>query len=142
MKRTGIRRKPGAKGLARSTPLRRHTPLKASRRLKTTPIRQSARGETCTLRLPGVCRGGTQTVVWAHSNRSADGKGGGLKARDDAGAYACYWCHMVYDRQHHRPASMTLAFVETQFTRAMRESRRRLQAKGLLPPGGGLIPRV
>ncbi|MGF6641813.1 nuclease domain-containing protein [Paraburkholderia sp. MM6662-R1] len=131
MKRTGIRRKPGAKGLTRKTPLERHSCLKRSRP-RTTPIRQSANGETCTLRLPGVCCGGTETTVWAHSNRSSDGKAKGLKARDDAGAYACYWCHMVYDRQHPRPPGMTLEFVEARFTAAMRESRRRLDAKGLI----------
>ena len=103
-------------------------------RTETSKIRQSARNEDCTLRLPGVCKVELGNVVWAHSNRSADGKGGGLKADDEAGAYACYWCHCVYDRQHKRPVGMTLEFVETEFTRAMRESRAILVRKGLVRP--------
>lgn len=105
-----------------------------SSRPATSKIRQSARHETCTLRLPGICKVEPGNVVWAHSNRGADGKGAGTKADDSAGAYACYWCHCVYDRQHPRPAGMTLDFVETEFTRAMRESRTILVRKGLVLP--------
>jgi hypothetical protein len=115
----------------RSKPPKARSTLK-TRRPPTSKIRQSASGEHCTLRLPGVCREEEGNVVWAHSNRGADGKGGGLKANDEAGAYACYWCHCVYDRQHPRPAGMTLEFVETEFSRAMRESRAILIRKGLV----------
>jgi hypothetical protein len=103
-----------------------------SRRPPTSKIRQSARDEYCRLRLPGVCKTEPGNVVWAHSNRGEHGKGGGLKADDEYGAYACYWCHCVYDRQHPRPPGMTLEFVEDRFTVAMTESRAALQAKGLL----------
>jgi hypothetical protein len=105
--------------------------LKASRP-KATPIRQSARHEHCTLRLFGVCREEEGNVVWAHSNRAADGKAAGMKADDPNGAYACFWCHCIYDRQHPRPTGMTLEYVEDRFTAGMNESRLKLQAKGLL----------
>lgn len=82
-------------------------------------ITDSAQGMDCQIRLPGICRGGTETTVWAHSNRYADGKGRSIKAHDHNGAYACYWCHAVYDRQQARPAGLTLEAVERCFTRAM-----------------------
>ena len=94
-------------------------------------ITEFARGQECLLRLPGVCRGGTDSTVWAHSNRYADGKGLGKKADDRNGAPACYWCHAVYDRQAPRPAGMSLAFVETAFTRAMQIAAGMLKERGL-----------
>ncbi|RKP44767.1 nuclease domain-containing protein [Pararobbsia silviterrae] len=107
-----------------------------SRRAPTSKIRKSANGEYCRLRLPGVCKTEIGNVVWAHSNRSEHGKAGGMKADDVYGCYACYWCHCVYDRQHARPQGMTLEFVETRFTEAMRESQHALLQKSLIdePP--------
>lgn len=78
------------------------------------------------MQLPGVCRGGTETTVWAHSNRYLDGKGRGIKAHDHNGAYACYWCHAVYDRQLSRPTGLSLELVEAEFTRAMGSSQQLL----------------
>jgi hypothetical protein len=139
LKRSGFAQKPPkpkAKAIAKAA----GEPVKAKprARLKTsrpqaTPIRQSARHETCTLRLFGVCKPEPGNVVWAHSNRAEDGKAGGLKADDTRGAYACYWCHCVYDRQHKRPPGMTLEYVEGEFTRGMAESTEILRRKGLLP---------
>jgi hypothetical protein len=106
--------------------------MKASRP-KATPIRQSAEHEDCNLRLLGVCRVEPGNVVWAHSNRSEHGKGAGLKAEDQYGCYACFWCHAVYDRQMQLPSGMDREHVENEFTRAMAESRAKLKKKGLLP---------
>lgn len=144
LKRTAFDKKPERKGMTRTlvfapTP-GAHDAIEAkkpARRLRSRPtpkskIRQSANGEGCTLRLPGVCKPEPGNVVWAHSNRGEHGKGGGMKADDEWGAYACYWCHCVYDRQHKRPAGMTLEFVEGEFARAMAESRTKLRKKGLL----------
>ncbi len=86
-------------------------------------ITESANGRECLLLLPGVCRGGTETTVWAHSNSYKDGKGRSLKAHDHCGAYACYWCHAVYDRQMSRPKGLTFNVVEIAFTRAMKLSQ-------------------
>ena len=95
-------------------------------------IRQSARGEDCTINLIGVCNYNPETVVWAHSNRYQDGKGMGLKAKDENGAYACYACHQVYDRQRKRPEHLSLDNVEEAFTMAMMKSRQILKDKGLI----------
>jgi hypothetical protein len=94
-------------------------------------ITDFARGQDCLLRLPGVCNGNPETSVWAHSNRYADGKGAGLKADDRNGCIACYACHMVYDRQFSRPAGLSLAFVETRFTAAMKVAQAMLKKAGL-----------
>lgn len=95
-------------------------------------IRQSARGEDCTINLPGVCNYNLESVVWAHSNRYEHGKGMGLKAKDEHGAYACYDCHMTYDRQRKRPEHLSLENVEDAFTMAMIKSRQILKDKGLI----------
>lgn len=95
-------------------------------------ILDSARDEECTVRLPGVCLRTTDHTVFAHSNRGADGKGGAQKADDDRGAYACYACHAVYDRQVKRPLHLDLSDVEAAFDRGMEETRARLRSKGLL----------
>jgi hypothetical protein len=144
LKRSAFKTKPDAKRLTTKKPLgapakpktaaappKPRSALKSSRPA-TSKIRQSARHETCTLRLFRVCRPEPGNVVWAHSNHGEHGKGGGLKAEDQYGCYACFWCHGVYDRQHPRPPGMSLEDVEQEFTRAMAESRAILIRKGLL----------
>lgn len=58
-------------------------------------IRRAARGQNCSLRLPG-CRNDTSTVVFAHAPSIDNGMG--LKqAKDFWGAFACSHCHDVVD---------------------------------------------
>lgn len=120
------------------TPLSRLGSIKAGAlshlkpsRPKTTPIRQSARDEECTLRLPG-CNLRTDTTVLAHSNRLSDGKGMGLKASDLNACYACMNCHDVLDGRAPRPANMTYEALQDAFTHAVAITRARLKAKGLI----------
>lgn len=103
-------------------------------------ITDSARLETCALRLPGVCNYNPETTVWAHSNEIDGGKAKGKKLLryDHIGAYACYACHMVLDGQAKRPDGLTLDFVRTAFVRAMAESRKKLEDKGLWPSAEAL----
>lgn len=61
--------------------------------MKTSKIRQSAKGEPCLVRVPGVCNGNPETVVLAHLN----GAGMGRKQADHKGAYACSDCHAWLD---------------------------------------------
>lgn len=99
---------------------------------KMTPIRKSARGEACTLAIPGICRNRTDTTVWAHSNRLADGKGMGLKARDEAGCYACFECHSFLDGGWAAFKEWTYERVQQLFEVAQAASRAILSTKGLL----------
>jgi uncharacterized CHY-type Zn-finger protein len=59
-------------------------------------LRQSACGQECTLRIPGVCCGDRSTTVLAHL------KTGGMsrKCPDTAAVYACVKCHDLLDRRH------------------------------------------
>lgn len=107
----------------------RKAALKA-KKPKMTPIRKSARGEECTLRFPGICNGDTQTTVWCHSNRAEDGKGMGLKARDEEGCYGCSACHAWLDGGYagHMPRST----VDVFFDLARGFSQQILRQKGLM----------
>ena len=60
---------------------------------KTSKIRQSAKGEQCLVRVPGVCNGNSATTVLAHLN----GAGVGYKHGDHKAAYACSACHSWLD---------------------------------------------
>jgi hypothetical protein len=138
MKRTPLKRKtplkPSSKPIEKSATKIVRSGIFKSRAPKMTPIRRSAKNETCTLRLPGICKPEPGSVVWAHSNDSRHGKGFGLKADDQYGCYACYWCHRVLDGQAPRPAGLSEADVARAFELAMGESREILRRKKLLEP--------
>lgn len=61
--------------------------------MKTTKIRQSARGQYCQVRIPGHCSGNPETTVLAHLN----GAGVGLKHPDIFAAWCCEGCHDLID---------------------------------------------
>ncbi|MCZ4284567.1 DUF1364 family protein [Marinobacter salarius] len=84
MKRTPIKRK---------TPLKAKAPMKKASRPKMTPIRKSAKGQECQVRVPGVCNGDSSTTVLAHLN----GGGMGAKASDHEAAFSCSACHEWLD---------------------------------------------
>lgn len=139
MKRTELKRK---------TPLRAKAPMlrtaavwkSATRpraRLKSkgpkmTPIRRSAKGEACTLMIPGVCTNDTSTTVLCHSNRLADGKGMGLKAPDTEACYGCCACHDVLDGRRPRPSWLSNEALQMAFDRARTNTQKKLKEKGLL----------
>ena len=56
-------------------------------------IRQHARGQDCTLRLPGICSRDPAETVLCHLG----GAGAGIKRHDYDGLYACAQCHAVMD---------------------------------------------
>jgi hypothetical protein len=145
MKRTAMQRK---------TPLRNKTPMQRTGTLrvasfvsgkpetrprslrtrgpKMTPIRRSARGESCTLLIPGICTGDTSTTVLCHSNRLEDGKGMGLKAPDTEACYGCSACHDVLDGRRPLPGWMTRAQLDHVFDRARKITQEKLKEKGLM----------
>lgn len=92
-------------------------------------VRQSARGEECTLRFPEVCNWNPETTVFCHSNRQADGKGMGMKAR--IGAYGCSACHDVLDGRAHRPIGMSYEQMQDLFDAGVKRTQERLSEKGL-----------
>lgn len=93
-------------------------------------IRQSARGETCTLRLP-CCNSDPSTTVLAHL-RLFGTAGMGQKPADYAAVYACHACHDALDRRDMMTAGQC---GMEDILRALLETHRRLAAKALLHMG-------
>ncbi len=95
-------------------------------------ITESARGEDCQVRLPGVCSFDPTQTVWAHANGAAAGKGMGHKSPDALGAYACYSCHMVIDGHLPLPADLSREDVLIAFHEGHQRSFIKLLEKGLV----------
>lgn len=66
--------------------------------IRSTKLRNHARGQPCTLRFEG-CDGGGETTVLAHIRDRH--KGFGQKASDLSGCYACFSCHTKLDTEFH-----------------------------------------
>ena len=62
-------------------------------------ITEFARGQPCTMRLPGVCNHDSTKTVWCHINSVRYGSGTRHKATDLIGLIACSSCHDVLDRR-------------------------------------------
>ncbi len=69
--------------------------LQKQRRHESKHLRDSARGQPCLVRLPGICNHDNSTTVLAHLN----GGGAGTKHSDLMGAFACSSCHDEIDRR-------------------------------------------
>jgi len=95
-------------------------------------IRNSARGMQCQVRLIGVCNHNPETVVWAHANGSAAGKGIGMKSHDLLGAYACSACHDVVDRRVLAPDVFHREQVELAFHEGHQRSLLILIERGII----------
>ncbi|QQE90463.1 nuclease domain-containing protein [Azotobacter chroococcum] len=64
-------------------------------RIVSKKLRDSARGQECTVRLPGICNWNPETTVLAHL--PCGQKGIGLKGFDTVAVYACSSCHDAID---------------------------------------------
>ena len=96
-------------------------------------ITESARGESCTMRLD-QCYGGVdnETVVFAHKNGGRSGMGQKYLDEDgkDVGFYACHYCHSTYDGQiPHSYYKIKFLMEMAEF--AIRETDAKLKKKGL-----------
>ena len=65
--------------------------MQKQRPIRIKKIRESARGQDCTIQSPW-CNCNPETVVFAHYHRPGHGTMGG-KSDDTSGAYACSACH-------------------------------------------------
>jgi hypothetical protein len=106
-------------------------PIAKEAPVRSTKLRESAKGESCLVRLPG-CPADPAMTIWSHYRGSAGGKGGAIKSTDIAGAYACTYCDAVYDGQTPRPAGMTKDDVDLAWHEGHIRSLVRLGQKGLL----------
>jgi uncharacterized CHY-type Zn-finger protein len=93
--------------------------------IKSKKIRDSARGEDCTLRL-GMCSS-NETVVLCHIGKR---RGMGLKCSDTFAIYACAACHDAIDGRV--KSTFSNDELNTQKLRALEETQEILINKGLL----------
>ena len=62
--------------------------------MKSNKLRQSAKGQDCLVRIPGICNHTPETVVLAHVGSNS---GTGMKCSDIEAAYCCSSCHDLID---------------------------------------------
>ena len=93
-------------------------------------ITQSARNQSCTVRLPFICNHDNSTTVFAHINGVRFGHGVGIKT--NFGAYACSSCHDVLDGRVKRPSDMTAADIKLAHYEAVIETMAILIDRGLV----------
>ena len=96
-------------------------------------LRQSARGQECTFRLPGVCNRDPATTVLAHA---LTGPMAG-KCPDTVAFFACSACHDVFDRRDSRWKDYGQDELRAQALRALGETHEIWGRMGLLKGGRG-----
>lgn len=114
----------------RASPLRAVEPKTSDR--KSQSIRDSARGEDCTVRIVGACNFDPATTVWSHAPMLAAGRGMGMKALDLNGCFACACCHDVVDGRRPLPPGASSTSVLIDWFNGHMRSLVRLRQKGLI----------
>ncbi|MER2492332.1 DUF1364 domain-containing protein [Catenovulum sediminis] len=64
--------------------------------LKSKKLRDSAKGQECQVRIPGICNHNPETVVLAHVGKSS---GMAQKSDDIHATFACFDCHDALDKR-------------------------------------------
>lgn len=101
--------------------------------IRSKKLTDSARGQVCTMGLPG-CSYGTDTTVCCHANYQWTGKGTGIKSSDVFSADMCGPCHDTYDRR--KPSNHLEDELEQYFWRAFVKTTNRRIAEGLITIAG------
>jgi len=91
-------------------------------------LRASARGQDCTLRIPGVCSFNPEQTVLAHL--PCGHKGVGMKSPDLMAVFACAHCHTFIDS--HRFSELSAKHI----LQALAETQMYWIDKGLLTVKG------
>lgn len=95
-------------------------------------LRESARGEECLVRIPGICKWLPEYTILSHYPGGAGGKGRSIKSIDQCGAYCCTACDAVIDRQAKPPAGMTYEECLLAWHEGHMRTLVRMKEKGLL----------
>jgi hypothetical protein len=82
--------------------------LQKQNRHESKKLRDSARGQLCMVRIPGVCNFNTETTILAHLN----GGGAGTKKSELFGAFCCSDCHDVLDGRVRIPPPYTTVHIK------------------------------
>lgn len=93
--------------------------------MKQTKVTKSARGEPCSLRIPGVCLRHEETVVLCHV-----GKGTAKRNDDWFAVYGCMACHQWIDGAGVKTEDWP--YRDTYVLDALRETQGKLIEKGLI----------
>jgi hypothetical protein len=96
--------------------------------IKSKAIRNSAKGEECTLNIGGVCENNSETTVLCHFSLH---DGGSARLNGDLSAgYGCFLCHEIIDLRR----NLALSQEEREFymRRSMVRTLDRLVEKGLV----------
>lgn len=93
-------------------------------------IRESARGEECTLNIAGICNHNTETTVLCHLPDESHGIA--KKSDDVSSAYGCSACHDLIDGRDNKKWSFKPEDIEWYMRRAQTRTLRRLIEKGLV----------
>lgn len=89
-------------------------------------IRNSARGQDCALRIPGVCNFNPETTVLAHVGRN---RGMSIKCHDTMAVYACSSCH---DQIDGRSSVLDVGTKARYILDALEETQTKLLEQGLI----------
>ncbi|MGJ8518042.1 nuclease domain-containing protein [Carnimonas bestiolae] len=92
-------------------------------------VRDSARGEQCTLNIMGACNHDSATVVLCHL--PGEGGGVGIKSDDINACYGCANCHSVIDGRTKWPAGEQTD-RDWYLRRAQTRTIKRLFEKGII----------
>jgi hypothetical protein len=124
--------------LKRITPLRTNTsPKPSTKRMKSsrpkmTPARANARGQACTLRLPGCYPGPENEQVQLCHLRMNGAAGGGQKPHDSEAVFACTHCHDLLDGRKHLIPELRSQFHSGVILRALQLTLRAQREAGVL----------
>lgn len=98
-------------------------------RIESKPMRDSARGEQCTLQILGACNQNPETTVLAHL--PDESHGWARKADDVSACYACSSCHDIADGRAPWPAGEA-PHRDWYFRRAQTRTWRRMVELGVV----------
>lgn len=98
--------------------------------IRSSRIRNAARGQRCTIRLPGICSYDDTTTVFCHFSYATSGMG--MKPSEMSGAFGCSKCHSVVDGREKRPHGVLIEDVEWCKARGMVETWHRLIEMGVI----------
>lgn len=118
--------------LARRTPLRARSPMRRMARPEMTPARRNAKGQPCTLRLPGCYPGPNNERVQLCHLRMFGGGGTGCKPDDTEAVFACTHCHDLLDQRAKWPSWLTATVMFEYIAWALIRTLRLQRAAGII----------
>lgn len=107
--------------------------LTKTKPIRSQKLRDSARGEDCTLNIEGVCNYDPATTVLSHL--PDESHGGSRKSDDHVACYGCSSCHGFIDGSIVKSGRLRTQFQEMSewfYRRAQNRTLRRMIEKGLI----------